>query len=97
MADEIKKADVKELRELGLIHELNRLFLHPLGLAIEVVIDDETGRESLGGIWDYREDPEGILFGKDMIDPAKIKRFRDFQVAQHMRRMETLGFLVQEE
>jgi len=29
-----KRADIKELREMGLIHELNRLFLHTMGLAL---------------------------------------------------------------
>lgn len=61
---EIKYADVAELRELGVIQEINRLLLHPLGLALEVRIA-EDGSETLGRVWDYRDDPEGIAYGED--------------------------------
>jgi len=58
---EITRMDIREFRERGYLQELNRRFLHPLGLALEVVVD-EDGSESLGGIWDYRSDPEGIRY-----------------------------------
>jgi hypothetical protein len=56
-----KKIDIKEFREKGYLQELNRQFLHPLGLALEVIIQGD-GSESLGGIWDYRKDSEGIHY-----------------------------------
>ena len=59
----IKRMDIAEFRRLGYLQEVNRCFLHKLGLALEVVIDDKTGEERLGGIWDYRDDPEGMAFG----------------------------------
>lgn len=68
---DIKYIDVKEFRELGFLQEANRQFFHPLGLALEVVVD-EDGEESLGNIWDYRDDPEGILYSEDMIDLVKV-------------------------
>ncbi len=92
MAQDIKRIDIAELRSLGVLHELNRLFLHPLGLALEVRID-EDGKESLGGVWDYREDPEGILF--DTIDMDKIMSMQSLAVEQHRRRKEALGFVIQ--
>jgi hypothetical protein len=58
---DVKRMDIKEFRELGFLQEVNRHFFHPLGLALEV-ITEEDGSEKLGGIWDYREDPEGIYF-----------------------------------
>ena len=36
------RMSVKEFRERGFLQELNRLFLHPLGLALEVIIDNKT-------------------------------------------------------
>jgi len=90
---DIKKADIKELREMGFLHEVNRSFFHPLGLALEVVIDEETGKESLGGIWDYRNDPEGILF--DKLDKEKIKCWKTFAEKQHYKRLLELGYVVQ--
>ena len=77
MSDEIKRMDVKEFRELGYLQELNRQFLHPLGLALEVVIDDDTGNESFGGVWDYREDPEGLSYGIGQSDLDRVLRFAD--------------------
>ena len=65
-ADTIKRLPVDEFRLLGLLQEVNRLFLHPRGLALEVVVD-EDGTERFGGVWDYREDPEGMAFAEDLL------------------------------
>ena len=66
MATEVKRMDIKDFRKFGFLQEANRLFFHPIGLALEVIVDDETEEERLGGIWDYRDDPEGILYGDDV-------------------------------
>lgn len=76
--------------------ELNRTFLHPLGMALEVVIE-EDGSEVLGGIWDYRYDPEGVLY-KGL--PEESVRERHESVQSHARkmyesRMSTHGFFIQ--
>lgn len=73
MGDDIKRLDIAEFRELGYLQEVNRLFLHLHGLALEVVVEDD-GSERLGGVWDYRDDPEGMVFGVGMSDPAKAER-----------------------
>lgn len=71
MSDEIERMDVAEFREFGYLQELNRAFLHPLGLALEVVVEDD-GTERLGGVWDYRDDPEGIRYeGVDLFEKAQ--------------------------
>src|SRR5690348_1073869 len=62
---EIKRIDINEFRDRGYLQEANRRFFHPLGLALEIVVDDNTGKASLGGVWDYRDDPEGMMFGID--------------------------------
>lgn len=41
--------DISDFRKYGYLQELNRMFLHPMGLALEVEIDD-NGNEKLGGI-----------------------------------------------
>jgi hypothetical protein len=33
-----KRMCIKEFRELGLLHEVNRLFFHPLGLALALFV-----------------------------------------------------------
>ena len=93
---EIKRMNIKEFREIGLLAELNRTFLHPLGLALEVIIDDETGEEKLGGIWDFRDDPEGMLYSKESFPTEKIKKAQEFIKQKHEQRLKTLGFIYQD-
>lgn len=63
---DIKAVDVREFMELGYLQELNRQFLHPLGMALEVRI--KNGECTLGRIWDFRDDPEGVCLSQEMID-----------------------------
>jgi hypothetical protein len=74
MSDNIKRIDIKEFREKGYLQEVNRQFLHPLGLALEVKMDDD-GNETLGGVWDYREDDEGIYYNLKNSDQTRIDNF----------------------
>jgi hypothetical protein len=89
----IKYMDIREFREMGLLVELNRTFLHPLGLALEVMID-ENGVEYLSGIWDYRNDPQKLLYGN--INKDKMTKAQDFIKQQHAKRLNTLGYIFQE-
>lgn len=75
MTEPIKKMSPREFRELGYLQELNRRFLHPLGLAIEIALDGD-GVERFGGVWDYRDDPEGLIFAPGVIDPDKALRIQ---------------------
>lgn len=67
----IKRIDIKEFRALGFLQEANRLFFHPLGLALEAIISDD-GSEKLGGLWDYRDDPEGMFYENGRIKQERI-------------------------
>lgn len=82
MTEKIKRIDIKEFREEGFLQEVNRQFFHPLGLALEVLIDDETSQTVLGGIWDYRDDEEGMFFADNMIDEDKIKRVEKLRASK---------------
>jgi hypothetical protein len=90
----INRIDIREFREAGYLQEVNRQFLHPLGLALEVVVDDD-GTERLGGVWDYRDDPEGIYYAGDMPDAEKAERIRDEQDKHHATRLDALGYIMQ--
>ena len=92
MTQDIKYADIKELRKFGYIQEINRQFLHPLGLALEISIDKD-GNESLGGIWDYRDYPEGMEF--EHINQSKLRRVRKEQRRRARVRKEMLGYVIQ--
>lgn len=92
---EIKKMDIKEFREMGLLAEANRTFFHPLGLALEIVVEDD-GTEKLGGIWDFRDDPEGMLYSNEHFPTEKVKNAQAFMKQKHEQRMKVLGFIYQD-
>lgn len=89
--------DIAEFRKLGFLQEVNRRFLHPLGLYLYIALDPETGEETLGGIGDYRTDPEGMFFcGPGMReDQEKLQRrarmVRDFRESKTFERMNRIG------
>ena len=118
MSEEIKRIDIKEFREKGFLQEVNRQFFHPLGLALEIIIDwpenmkklesidpklYEEQKEKfhnnpsnhpdavykLGSVWDYRNDPEGIFYGKDVIDKEKIDHVNTLRNSKIQARLES--------
>lgn len=92
----IKYMNLTEFRDLGYLQELNRNFLHTLGLGMEMTTD-KAGRTVISGIWDYRDDPEGLCFNDLSDEGAKIKseRIHD-QLEEKMRyRVPKLGWFVQ--
>ena len=70
-----KKIDIKEFRETGYLQELNRKFLHPLGMALVVRINKD-GSEALDSIIDARDDKEGFIYGVDNLPPADVIEMR---------------------
>lgn len=91
---EVKYMSVAEFREEGYLQELNRRFLHPLGLALEVCVGKD-GEETFGRIWDSRDDPEGIVYGEDTIELKKVEHIRHLEWGRAASRLDALGFWVQ--
>jgi hypothetical protein len=92
----IHSLPVQEFREFGYLQELNRRFLHPLGLALEVIVNQD-GTEVLGAIWDGRKDSEGFVYGPDTMDPEKTQRVtEELRKRKHIR-SQKLGFVIQPE
>jgi hypothetical protein len=84
----------KEFRDKGYLQELNRQFLHPLGLALEVELLTD-GTERFGDVWDYRKDSEGMIYDVELIDSKKAKRIADEQAAKREVRELRFGFDIQ--
>ncbi len=85
--------DIKEFQQLGFLQEANRQFFHPLGIALEWTEDDD-GKCFLSGVWDYRDDPEGMIFGYRP-DPAKAIRVEE-EYSRHVEgRLALMGSIVQ--
>ena len=92
---DLKRMSVQEFRELGLLQEINRRVLHPCGLAIEVVIDTETGEETFGGVWDFRDDPEGLIYRDEDLDVNKVTSVEDLIGSKKLVRFERFGYIIQ--
>lgn len=103
---ERKRLTPQEFREQGYLRELNRQFLHPLGMALEVIgpTEEEVAGgndfpEFFGGVWDYREDPEGMAFDESMLaTPQALEQaraVRALRAAKVATRLAKLGFDVQ--
>jgi hypothetical protein len=95
---EIKYLDIKEFQQKGLLFEANRQFFHPLGLALEINTD-EDGKTYLSGIWDYRDDPEGMGYGEKLLSSdgayEKAKYVHDLKESKRDVREKTFGAIVQ--
>jgi hypothetical protein len=92
---EIKHMPIAEFRALGWVQEINRRLLHPAGLALEVTVDDD-GSERLSGVWDLRDDPEGIYFGDLSKDDVERAKALDADVEDRSRsRKKALGYIIQ--
>ena len=86
------KLSVMEFRDLGYLQELNRQFLHPLGLSMEVMLDPLTGEERLE-ITDCRESTSSPILAE--LDPFKTRLIRDEIRQRYGPRTRELGHWVQ--
>ena len=96
-----RQLSAAEFRKRGYLQEVNRRFLHPLGLAMFIDKDPDTGEESLGGVYDCQDEAEGVYYGWPAgSDGARImgERAREVEAewaARSHPRTEKLGFMVQ--
>lgn len=99
---------LKEFRDSGFLQEVNRRFFHPAGLAMGVYWNendiensdgfDTENAEPLGiVIYDWRDDPEGIIFASLNDDDAvsKAARVENLLRSKTRIRMEKFGWVVQ--
>lgn len=89
---EPKYIDPVEFVGKGYLQEVNRRFLHILGLALEITVDDD-GKATISGIWDWREDPEGIVF--DEVDTDKVLAVQEELDARIEARQGSFGWFLQ--
>ncbi len=91
----MKWMNVSEFVAFGYLQEVNRQFLHPLGLALAVATL-EDGTVKLAGIVDYRDDPEGMVFeGLGPAEIIKAQRVAALQELASKKRAAALGYYVQ--
>ena len=90
----IKRMSITEFRELGYLQEVNRQFLHPLGLSLGVNVGDVIGEESLG-VWDCRDGTGCATIDDGMLDEAKAAHVRREFTRLAGTRFKALGYSVQ--
>lgn len=72
MEETSKMMDLTEFQRKGFLQEANRQFFHPLGLALALSRPGDDGERILG-VWDHRDDPEGIVFTDLTDDVSAVK------------------------
>lgn len=91
-----RRMPVREFQEQGYLLEVNRRFLHPLGLALEIIGEDD-GTAYFGGVLDARDDPAGFVFAAlDARDRACMAAMDAVIEARIPGRLAALGYWIQE-
>lgn len=88
--ESLQKVEQNELSDLleniGVLQEINRTFLNPLGLNLILNQDFSLALQKT-------EDPEGIIL--HTVDLFKLKTFNNFRNKKHKTRQEKTGFVIQ--
>lgn len=81
----------------GLLFEINRLLLHPLGLALQVELDEQGKIKPLRSIQDFRDDPIGLIFPDEAMVAGQEKLASFIQSVKKPLtiREKMLGYIVQ--
>lgn len=84
------------LAETGLLFEINRKVLHPLGLALAITVNKRGKVTGFAGMTDCCNDPEGVIFADDATGPEKLRKFMaGTGKAKLQARLKALGFVIQ--
>ncbi|MCK5019359.1 MAG: hypothetical protein KAS32_20025 [Candidatus Peribacteraceae bacterium] len=102
----MKEMDLNKFCELGILQEVNRVFFHPLGLALSVEAealkdipsargDGTSENDMIVGLSAVLEtdDPDGIVFGD--IDYDKVAKFKEWANGRTPTRVQNLKFKIQ--
>lgn len=91
---DIKYISGNEFRDEGYLQEVNRLFFHPLGLALEIYLDHD-GKEFVSGVRDHRDDLEGVRYDKDQLSVEKAENVKREESKRLLPRVKKLGYIYQ--
>jgi len=91
---------VRFLLDHGILFEINRKVLHPLGLVLVVDVDWEDEKKLvITGLHSTDDDLEGIVFDPETFEEGR-KRYQEFLEEEGQARLDAraqrIGFVVQE-
>lgn len=89
------------LLDNGLLFEINRKVLHPLGLVLVTDVDyEDDNKIVLSGLYSADDDLEGIVFDPETFEEGR-RKYRQFLSEDGQNRLDSrnnsLGFVVQED
>jgi hypothetical protein len=90
-----KVMTVRGFHELGYLEAVNRLVLHPLGLALDVEVGPD-GLEAFGVVWDCRDEPAGVVYPAGHAWTGHVQRISEEMDRRAKARGVELGFVIQE-
>lgn len=84
----------------GLLSEMNRKVLHPLGYELVIDIDpDDRRRLAVRGLNEVKNDPEGIIYDAETLE-VNLKKYREYLEKEGQARLDSreksLGYIVQQ-
>jgi len=85
----------------GLLAEMNRQVLHPLGYELVIDIDpDDRRRLAVRGLNEVKNDPEGIIYDAETLE-VNLRKYAEYLKREGQQRLDsrklTLGYLIQGE
>jgi hypothetical protein len=90
---------LEEILDKGILQEVNRRFFNPLGLALEIVPEQDSDGYFQTAIWDFRNDPQSATFDEEVVtsEIAKEKRrtIESMLKSEKKKRMKELGYQIQ--
>lgn len=87
---------VEFLRDAGILFEINRQVLHPLGLELEFRLDEDGGIAEME-LQDNRDRPDAISFSAEEFNEGR-SRYEDYLRAhgrRNIRKRRDLGMVIQ--
>ena len=96
--DPLTPCKIQDVVDSGILMEVNRTFLHPLGFTIQAeVVNDVMALTML-----KTDDPEGISYRSSVSDEAlveitkRLEGFKSVQKTKHEAREAKMGYVVQD-
>lgn len=91
---------IEEFYRKGFLQEVNRIFFHPLGMALSVTWDEKNEIPTgFGPIYHYNNDDEGMLYSDEVLHtPEALKKHKyvkNFTEVKHFIREKVLGYVIQ--
>lgn len=94
MGETQKMMPIGEFVDVGYLTELNRRFLHPLGLSLATE-KDASGELKIAGVIDARDMLGGLVYDLTAEDIARAKRIRELERVRLLARVQRFGFVKQ--